>query len=253
MPKRKRPDGQEWEALVERYYASDHSQKVALAEECGVSLDVFKHWISDTGNVRVKGEPPSMRMTNDELLAMRPGVHLDFVTFDLETSNLEADFSIILCACIKPYGQPVQVLRADSYPNWHLNRANDAPIVADIAAELRKHAIVISHYGSKFDIRYFRAKMVKHGLDPLPPMFGIDTWRIAKNNFAVSSRRLKNLANYFELGDKDGVEGPLWMGASLNGDSSALDKIVEHNIIDVEVLEKLACVTFPLTKSIPRL
>ena len=95
--------------------------------------------------------------------------------------------------------------------------------------------------------------MTKHGVEPLPPMFGIDSWRIAKNNFKVSSRRLKNLAEYFDVGTKGGVEGGLWMDAAYNGSREAMDKIVEHNIIDVEVLEKLACISFHYLKSIPKL
>ena len=123
-----------------------------------------------------------MTVTVPELLTMNPAVQLDFVCFDLETSNLNADFSILLTAAIKPFGKEAIVFRADNYPEWTVDRANDSKITRDIAQELRKHAIVIGHYSQKFDLPYFRAKMVKHGIEPLPLMFGIDTWRIAKNN-----------------------------------------------------------------------
>ena len=95
--------------------------------------------------------------------------------------------------------------------------------------------------------------MVKHNLEPLPPMFGIDTWRIAKNNFQVSSRRLQNLVRFFDVGAKGQVEGGLWMSAAYDGSREAMDEIVKHNIVDVEVLEKLACISFPYLKSIPKL
>lgn len=194
-----------------------------------------------------------MTITTPELLDMSPAIHLDFVCFDIETSNLKADFSILMSACIKPYGQDVIVFRADNYPEWTTDRANDSQIVRDIAQELRKHAIVIGHFSSGFDVPFLRAKMTKYGLEPLPQMFGIDTWRIAKNNFQVSSRRLKNLVNFFDIGEKDQVEGGTWMEAAYNGSSDALDSIVAHNIVDVKVLEKLACISFPYLRSIPRL
>jgi len=180
-------------------------------------------------------------------------VNLDFACFDIETSNLQADFSILLTACIKPYGQEPFVFRADNYPEWQTDRANDYQITKAIAEELRKHAIIVTHYGLYFDVPFLRAKMVKHSLEPLPQMFAIDTWSIARKNYKVTSRRLKNLVDFFDIGEKEPVEGELWMKAAYNGSKEAMDRIVQHNIRDVEVLEKLACISFPYLKSIPKL
>jgi uncharacterized protein YprB with RNaseH-like and TPR domain len=250
---KKRPTGLEWEKFVESWYKNDHDGKVILAQAFGVTYETLKHWVSNNGATRKKVEEPTMHISIPELLGSQPCVNLDFVCFDIETSNLQADFSITMTACIKPYGLPPIVFRADNYPEWTENRSNDKGIITDISAELRKHAIVIAHYGSKFDVPFLRAKMVKHHLDPLPPMFGIDTWRIAWNNFKVSSRRLANLSTFFDIGEKEPVEGALWMTAAYDGSKEAMDKIVSHNIRDVEILEKLACISFPYIKSIPRL
>lgn len=254
MPNRKKPIGQEWDDFVERWDASNHEGKLALAADYEVTYDSAKHWRSEGATNPIgNGETKPMRMSVEDLLKTRPAVNLDFCSFDVETSNLTADFSILLSAVIKPFGCPPIVFRADDYPAWIANRANDRQIVEDIVAELRKHAIIVSHYGSKFDIRYLRAKMVHHGLEPLPPMFGVDSWRIAKDNFQVSSRRLKNLGTYFNIGEKEPVDGALWMEAAYGGNREAMDRIVSHNIVDCEVLEKLAAITFPLLKSIPKL
>jgi uncharacterized protein YprB with RNaseH-like and TPR domain len=250
-----KPIGKDLETFVDRWYNLGHDGKLALAKEAGVTIDTAKHWVSDSGMTRKpeKRAEDRMTVTLPELLAMKPCVHLDFACFDIETSNLDADFSVLLTAAIKPYGQKAIVFRADDYPSWEKNRSNDRDITIAIANELKKHAILIAHYGQKFDIPFFRAKMVKHNLEPLPPMFGIDTWRIAKNNFKVTRRSLVNLANFFDIGDKSGVEGGLWMAAAYDGDKKAMDEIVKHNVIDVEVLERLACISFPYLKSVPRL
>ena len=255
MAKRKRPEGKDWEDFVEDWYVCKHQGKVSLAEDFGVSYDTAKHWVSESGATRKQVEPVERRMTITvpELFAICPSVHLDFVCFDIETSSLQADFSVLLTACIKPYGQETIVFRVDDYPEWKTDRANDYSITRAIAEELKRHAIVIGHYSSKFDIPFLRAKMVKHGLEPLPQMFGIDTWRIAKNNFKVSSRRLKNLASYFDIGEKEIVDGNTWMEASYNGTREAMDEIVAHNKKDVEILERLACISFPYLRSIPKL
>ena len=144
------------------------------------------------------------------------------------------------------------VFRADHYPTWQTERANDKAITGDIATELRKHAIVVGHFSSRFDIRFLRAKMLRHGLEPLPLMFGIDTWRIAKDNFKVSNRRMKSLSVFAQLDmPKDEPSGDRWMRAAFNGAQDAMDRIVQHNIEDVMLLEKLASISFPYLKSIP--
>ena len=254
MTQKKKPEGKEWEKLVEEWYQRGHAGKLFLAERYRVSYDTLKHWLSNSGATRkqVKSKP-RMTITIPELLAMKPSVNLDFVCFDIETSNLQADFSILLTACIKPYGQEPFVFRADNYPEWQTDRANDYQITKAIAEELRKHAIIVTHYGLYFDVPFLRAKMVKHSLEPLPQMFAIDTWSIARKNYKVTSRRLKNLVDFFDIGEKEPVEGELWMEASYNGSKEAMDRIVQHNIRDVEVLEKLACISFPYLRSIGKL
>ena len=254
MTQKKKPEGKEWEKLVEEWYQRGHAGKLFLAERYRVSYDTLKHWLSNSGATRkrVKSEP-RMTITVPELLAMKSSVNLDFACFDIESSNLNADFSILLTAAIKPYGKEAIIFRADEYPEWNIDRANDYSITKAIAEELRRHAIVVTHYGLYFDIPYLRAKMVKHNIEPLPLMYLVDTWSIAKKNFKVSSRRLKGLVDFFGLGEKEPVEGNLWMEASYNGSKEAMDRIVQHNIRDVEVLEKLACISFPYLRSIGKL
>ncbi len=250
---KKKPVGPAWEEFVKQWHGSNHEGKVKLAFNCNASYDTAKHWISESGQAKVIQEKPKMTLTLLELLAARPSVELDFVMFDIETSGFDADWDIILTACIKPYGKDPIVFRSDNYPAWTTNRADDKQITLDIALELRKHAIVVGHYSEKFDTMFLRAKMFRHGLEPLPQMFGIDTWRIALKNFKVSSRRQRSLSVFAQLRpQKDTPEGDRWMRASFGGDKAAMDAIVEHNKIDVQELEKLAAISFPYLKSIPK-
>jgi len=256
MVAKKQPNGAELEKLVEQWYSTDHEGKVQLAKEFKVSYGTMKHWLSDLGLTRkqVRTDIPTMTVTAPELLAVSPSVELDFVMFDLETSGFDADWDILLTAAIKPYGKEPITFRADNYPEWTTNRADDRGITIDIASELRKHAIVIGHYSERFDVRFIRAKMFRHGLEPLPPMFGLDTWRIAKNNFKVSNRRMKSLSIFARIPlPKEEPDGDRWMRAAFGGEKEALDKILAHNIDDVLILERLACISFPYVKSIPRL
>lgn len=250
---------EEWQAWCEIWDAAGHKGKMALATIHGISYDSARHWRSDCGIPILERqgklmEEPKMIISNAELMGLSPEVRLDFVMFDIETSGFDADWDILLSACIKPYGQDTIVFRADNYPEWMENRADDRKITMAIAAELRKHAIVVGHYSEKFDVKFIRAKMFRHGLEPLPPMFAIDTWRIAKNNFKVSNRRMKSLSIFGQIPmPKEEPSGDRWMRASFGGDKDAMDKIVQHNIDDVLMLEKLASISFPYLKSIPRM
>ncbi len=256
---RKKPTGQTWEEFSGKWSQLPHAGKVALASDYGVSYGTARHWICEGKTDPVKTTAAAINDTapvelpiEQELFAIPYRTELDFVTFDIETTSLKADFSIILSAAVKPFKRDPVVFRADTYPTWRTARDDDSGIVRDISQELARHAIVITHYGSKFDLPYLRAKAMRYGCPALPPMFGIDTYYIAKANFLVSSRRLENLCRYFGLGQKSGVEGNLWNKAAFAGDKEAMDAIVKHNCQDVELLERLASMSFSYLKSLPK-
>lgn len=255
MVARKKPTGDEWLCFVTTWQSVDHEGKVKLAKQYGVTYDTTKHWISEKDTTPKEEQEEKITPTEvvGEILMLRPKVQLDFVSFDIETTNFKADFSVMLCACIKPFGGKPMIWRGDDYPDWMEHRDNDLEIVADISRELSRHAVVVTHYGTGFDMRYLRAKMIKHELPPLPPMFGVDTYAIAKRNMLVSRRRLAALAEWLNLGEKEGVKGELWLRAAMTGDRQAMDEIVAHNIVDCQILERLAAVSFPYLRSIRRL
>ncbi len=252
-----------WQSWCATWDKADHAEKQTIAQNYGVNYGTARHWRSDCGIpvptrkkevVAQPNCPPEYQLEAvREVLALQPKVELDFVSFDIETTGLRADFSVVLSAVIKPFGKPPQVFRADKYPAWaEGSKANDRDICCDITNELSHHAIVVTHYGTGYDIPYTRAKLIRYGLPPLPPMFALDTYSIAKVNMLVTRRRLEALAEYLSLGKKSAVEGNLWMQAAMNGDKKAMDAIVAHNIQDCELLERLAALLFPYLKSIRR-
>ena len=107
-------------------------------------------------------------------------------------------------------------------------------------------------HNTGFDLPYLKAKMVRYGIELPRPLYMMDTYWIAKSNLKVSRRRLESLAEYFFGEGKSKVNGETWMEAAMNGDSVALDKIVQHNITDCILLEKLASALFPFVKSMRR-
>jgi len=179
---------------------------------------------------------------------------LDVVLFDLETSNLRADFSVILCACLQVPGKDPVVFRNDVVnSNWTTERKDDYEITKAIRDELVKHTIIVTHNGTKFDIPYLKAKLIKHHLPALPPMLHIDTLMVARKCMFISSRRLENLGNWIFGQGKSRVDGDIWMEAAYDGSKEAMDHIVEHNIVDCELLGMLCQRLQPYIRQIQRI
>lgn len=148
--------------------------------------------------------------------------------FDLETSNLSADFGIVLCAVVKPaHGKP-RIFRGDRYPTWRLHRSDDRGLVQDIVAELDRYDIWVAHNGAKFDVPFLRTRLLKFGLPPLPAKKLIDPVLLARNKLKMSWNGLDKVAAHLGCNTKTDVEPDQWLKAALDGDRRAMSYIVEH-------------------------
>src|SRR5262249_48969437 len=136
--------------------------------------------------------------------------------FDLETSHLNADFGVLLCAVVKPsHAKPV-VFRADKLnPHWKTKRSDDSGIVKAVIEELCKWDIWIAHNGARFDVPWLRTRMAKHGLPPLPPTKLLDPVQLARNKLKMSYNSLDKLATFLGVNTKTEVDPDMWLRASL--------------------------------------
>ena len=162
--------------------------------------------------------------------------------FDLETSSLNANFGIVLCAVVKgsdrkkPY-----VFRADSYPGWaEGRRSDDSGLVTDIVHKLDEYDVLVAHNGARFDVAFLRTRMARWGQGPFPNKKLVDPVLVARNKLRMSSNSLASLASLIGAGEKTVVDGDMWLRASLDGDKGAMDYIVKHCVVDVEILDKVA-------------
>jgi uncharacterized protein YprB with RNaseH-like and TPR domain len=156
--------------------------------------------------------------------------------FDLETSGLNGNFGIILCACVKPFDGEVTTFRGDSYKDWKNNRVNDYEISRDIYKMLQKFDIWIAHNGVNFDVPFLRTRLMKKGKRMIQPKV-VDPVRLARRYLRLGYNSLEAVAAHFGISGKTHVLGDIWMKTYLNGDSKALDYIVKHCVADVKILE----------------
>lgn len=159
---------------------------------------------------------------------------------DLETTNLSADFGVVLCGAIKPDGQEPVVFRADYLnPRWKRQRSDDKKVTKAIVDAMSDYDIWIIHNGAKFDLPFLRTRLLRWNLDPLPSKKLVDPVLLARNKLRMSYNSLEQIANHLGCNTKTEVKPEMWLAASLDGSTEAMDYISEHCIQDVIVLEQV--------------
>jgi uncharacterized protein YprB with RNaseH-like and TPR domain len=160
--------------------------------------------------------------------------------FDLETTNLSADFGVILCACIKPAHGRMIVLRGDELcPTWKRGRSNDKQLVEAIANCLKTYDILVAHNGLRFDIPFLRTRLARWGLPPFPAKKLLDPVQVARRNLRMSGNSLDRIGDLLIASKKTPVTGETWLAAALDGSKRAMDYIVDHCRKDVLMLCEL--------------
>lgn len=160
--------------------------------------------------------------------------------FDLETTNLSADFGVVLCGVVKPAQGKPKIFRADHLnPKWDKCRSDDSAICREIVAYLDQFDIWVAHNGHRFDVPFLRTRLLKHGMNALPGKKLIDPVLLARNKLKMSWNGLDKVAEHLGVNTKTDVCPDQWLKAALDGDRKAMHYIVEHCVQDVLVLEKV--------------
>lgn len=178
-----------------------------------------------------------------------------FVVFDIETSNLKANFAgIVLCAYTMVPGQEPKLFVKQGGKNLN---SDDSQVVKEIITELNKHTVLIAHNGVDFDRPYLNSRALKHrsaGLDmPILDPYGlmIDPVKLARRHMKLSYNGLDMVAQF--LGTKD-QKTPLnpetWTKAILDRDPVAYQEIIEHCYEDVMVLDQITEIMAPFLKKL---
>lgn len=159
---------------------------------------------------------------------------------DIETSGLYTNFAILLCCSIKDYGKPgVRTYRADDYPVWKKDRTDSRALVADVLKDLSDYDILVAHNGQYFDKQWLNTLALLYDMDPVIRWTKmVDPVLLSRRHLRLGRNTLAQLVDFFNIPiAKTHVSGKLWLRASLNGDTKALDAIVHHCELDVRTLE----------------
>lgn len=123
-------------------------------------------------------------------------------------------------------------LKNNSFDIRNMN-VDDYVVVKKLHEVLDEADVFVYHNGDKFDLKKFNARAIYHGLPPISPnKIKIDTLKIARKNFAITSNSLDYLCQYFGISGKMSLPKGTFQNAMMC-DEKALKTLVKYNKKDI--------------------
>lgn len=157
---------------------------------------------------------------------------------DIETSNLKANFGIVLCWCILDD-------EGELWEDWMTKEDvesgfEDKRVVQTCIDTMLEYDRVVGHYSTYFDIPFLRTRALIHGLD-FPEqgrIYHTDTWKMARKSLCLHSNRQAVVAeSLYGKTVKTRISHPDWRKAMM-GDATSMAEVVDHCNKDVFDLKK---------------
>lgn len=161
--------------------------------------------------------------------------------FDIESTNLDADFGYTVCIAYKELGKPSKVLTIADYELHEREPWNDSELLKEFYNIIKDADYVVSYYGKGFDWGFLNARMLANGLVPLPATLSdtnhIDLYFKVRSALKISSRSMANVAELAQLENrKMYVPRNLWIKAQ-TGHIPSIRALSRRCKSDTEVLE----------------
>ncbi len=220
-----------------------------------------------------------IRTRDDDLLKTFPGYTRSYLRslkrlpvriliFDIETSQLVAKLWSLRN---NDYVNPERVLKdwmiicwsakwlfddkilSDKLTPAEAKRGDDKRVTRSLWKLLNEADIVVAHNGDRFDIKKVNARFLKYGLGHPNYYKSIDTLKVARKEFALTSNKLDYICKYLGIDAKIDTGGIALWDAAEDGDQKALDKMSRYCDNDVVILEELYLEIRPYIRNHPSL
>lgn len=158
---------------------------------------------------------------------------------DIETTSLKADFGFMLSWAIKERGKD-HVDHALIERKHLYGKVLDSNLLKSLLKCLEGYDLIYTYNGSRFDVPFVRSRCLRHGIDFIPHgnKFHKDIYYSAKHLLCIRSKRLATVSEFLGIEGKTPLSGNIWMEA-VRGDKESLGYVLEHNIADVLVTERV--------------
>ena len=163
---------------------------------------------------------------------------LTLATFDIETSHLKANLGFIMSWSLKYRGGKIVsdiVTRKELFDGTF-----DKRIVRSLLNELQNVDIIISYYGTGFDVKFLRTRALywKFLFPAYGSIFHFDVYYRARALLATHRKSLDAVTTFFGIEGETPIRLETWQRAQY-GDKKALAEVLHHNVEDVKITEKL--------------
>ena len=136
------------------------------------------------------------------------------------------------------------------FPRYKREPRNDIEVVKKWHELMSSADIVIGHNSNSFDNKVMMARVLIHGLPPIPMPQTVDTLKMARKVGKFDSNKLDDLGEQLGLGRKIHTDIDLWWDC-MQGVPKAQKRMVKYNKQDVVLTEKLYDRLLPFETSHP--
>lgn len=116
---------------------------------------------------------------------------------------------------------------------------NEKNVLRVAWAMLDHYDVIVGHNIDKFDLKKLNSRFLYYGFDPPSPYLTIDTLKVLKKTFAMSSNKLEYVVKHLGLEEKltnrEYAGHALWTSCLLEGDEEAWKELQEYNIQDAKI------------------
>lgn len=172
-------------------------------------------------------------------LETAPNLGYTWAKYEQNVISFEREWFLLSFAVKWSDKKRVHTFGLPHFAGYEKDRADDKKLVAKLWSVLDEADLVIAHNGDRFDLRKANARFLQHGMTPPSPYRTVDTLKIARKYFALTSNKLNDVAKVLGLGKKSDTGGfQLWLDC-MAGDAAAWRKMLRYNANDVVLLEKV--------------
>lgn len=175
-------------------------------------------------------------MPNTKIVSHNPP---RMVFFDIESTNLKASFGLTLCVgYMEMNDEEPKVPSLLDFERAKRDHRFDRDLLAHVSQELAKADCWVTYNGINFDLPFLQTRLLKHGLQPLPPVPHVDLYYLVKHKLRLHRSSLATVTEFYDLDHrKTNINFDDWFDATM-GCKSAMKQVVEHCKLDVLVLRE---------------
>jgi DNA polymerase elongation subunit (family B) len=121
--------------------------------------------------------------------------------------------------------------------NW---KVFDKNVTASLVKALDDVDLVVTYYGTKFDVPYVRTRSLYHNIrfPKYQEKLHLDLYYTVRSLLKLGRNSLDQATRFFGIEGKNHVDAEMWMRARV-GEEEGMEYVINHNIEDVKILAAL--------------